>query len=130
MPPVSACITSLLDMTINLQLIYKKSPGRSDPDFRGKNCKAKCKTDHNWEQKSKAEIYVRSYREHFGLWNYDSLFFLFLFVYFSAIMFIFFMWVELFLGLTFLHPDTIVKDFLFEIHMHIRDTYYARVGCC
>ena len=58
-----------------LQLIYEKSPGRSDPDFRGKNCKAKCKTDHNWEQKSKAEIYVRSYREHFGLWNYDSLFF-------------------------------------------------------
>ena len=54
----------------------------------------------------------------------------FLFVYFSAIMFIFFMWVELFLGLTFLHPDTIVKDFLFEIHTHIRDTYYARVGCC
>jgi len=38
--------------------------------------------------------------------------------------------VELFLGLTFLHPDTIVKDFLFEIHTHIRDTYYARVGCC
>ena len=104
-----------------LQLIYEKSPGRSDPDFRGKNCKAKCKTDHNWEQKSKAEIYVRSYREHFGLCNYDSLFFLF--VYFSAIMFIFFMWVELFLGLTFLHPDTIVKDFLYEIHMHIRDTY-------
>ena len=34
------------------------------------------------------------------------------------------------LGLTFLHPDTIVKDFLFEIHTHIRDTYYARVGCC
>jgi len=27
------------------------------------------------------------------------------------------------LGLTFLHPDTIVKDFLFEIHMHIGDTY-------
>ena len=54
----------------------------------------------------------------------------FLFVYFSAIMFIFFMWVELLLGLTFLHPDTIVKDFLFEIHTHIRDTYYARVGCC
>ena len=40
-------------------------------------------------KKSKAEIYVRSYREHFGLCNYDSLFFLF--VYFSAIMFIFFM---------------------------------------
>ncbi len=37
----------------------------------------------------------------------------FFFVCFSAIMFIFFMWVELFLGLTFLHPDTIVKNFLF-----------------
>jgi hypothetical protein len=110
-----------------LQLIIKitRSFGSG---FQRQNCKAKWKTDHNWEQMSKAEIYVRSYREHFGLWNYDSLFFLF--VYFSAIMFIFFMWVELFLGLTFLHPDTIVKDFLFEIHMHIRDTYYACVGCC
>ena len=45
-------------------------------------------------KKSKAEIYVRSYREHFGLCNYDSLFFLF--ICFSAIMFIFFMSVELF----------------------------------
>jgi hypothetical protein len=43
-------------------------------------------------KKSKADIYVRSYREHFGLCNYDSLFFFCLFVvYFSAIMFIFFL---------------------------------------
>ena len=34
------------------------------------------------------------------------------------------------LGLTFLHPDTIVKKLPIPIHMHIRDTYYARVGCC
>jgi hypothetical protein len=38
--------------------------------------------------------------------------------------------VELFLGLTFLHPDTIVKRLPIPIHTHIRDTYYARVGCC
>ena len=46
-------------------------------------------------KKSKADIDVRSYRERFGLCYYDSLFFC-LFVYFSAIMFIFFMWLELF----------------------------------
>ena len=37
---------------------------------------------------------------------------------------------ELFLGLTFLHPDTIVKRLPIPIHTHIRDTYYVRVGCC
>ena len=34
------------------------------------------------------------------------------------------------MGLTFLHPDTIVKRLPIPIHTHIRDTYYARVGCC
>jgi hypothetical protein len=63
------------------------------------------------------------------LCNYDSLFFC-LFVYFSAIMFIFFYVSRTILGLTFLHPDTIVKRLPIPIHTHIRDTYYARVGCC
>ncbi len=93
----NVCITSLLDMAINLQLIIKIT--RSDRSgFQSKDCKAKCQTDHDWKQKSKADIYVRSYRERFGLCYYDSLFFLFVLfvVYFSAIMFIFFMWLELF----------------------------------
>jgi hypothetical protein len=128
MPPGSVCITSLLDMAINLQLIMKNHPVIRIRISKAKIVKPDDRLIMIENKKSKAEIYVRSYREHFGLCNYDSLFFLF--VYFSAIMFIFFMWVELFLGLTFLHPDTIVKDFLFEIHTHIRDTYYARVGCC
>jgi hypothetical protein len=128
MPPGSVCITSLLDMAINLQLIMKNHPVIRIRISKAKIVKPDARLIMIENKKSKAEIYVRSYREHFGLCNYDSLFFLF--VYFSAIMFIFFMWVELFLGLTFLHPDTIVKDFLFEIHTHIRDTYYARVGCC
>ena len=77
-------------------------------------------------KKSKADIYVRSYREQFGLCNYDSLFFC-LFVYFSAIMFIFFMSVELFWA----WPSyTRIPRLPIPIHTHIRDTYYARVGCC
>ena len=74
----SVCITSLLDMAIYLQLIIKIT--RSDGSgFQSKDCKAKCQTDHDWKQKSKADIYVRSYREQFGLCNYDSLFFCSLF---------------------------------------------------
>ena len=90
----SVRITGLLDMAIYLQLIIKIT--RSDGSgFQSKDCKARCQIDHDWKQKSKADIDVISYREHFGLCNYDSLFFLFV-VYFSAIMFIFFMWLELF----------------------------------
>jgi hypothetical protein len=97
-------------MAINLQLIMKNHPVIRIRISKAKIVKPDARLIMIENKKSKAEIYVRSYREHFGLCNYDSLFFLF--VYFSAIMFIFFMWVELFLGLTFLHPDTIVKDFL------------------
>ncbi len=103
----SVRITGLLDMAINLQLIIKitRSFGSG---FQSKSCKAKCQTDHDWEQKSKADIDVRSYRERFDLCYYDSLFFFF-FLFFSAIMFIFFHVSRTIMGLTFLHPDTIVK---------------------
>ena len=127
MPPGSVCITSLLDMTINLQLIMKNHPVIRIRISKAKVVKPNVRLIMIESKKSKADIYVRSYREHFGLCNYDSLLFFFCF---SAIMFIFFMWVELFLGLTFLHPDTIVKWLPIPIHTHIRDTYYARVGCC
>ena len=72
----SVCITSLLDMAINLQLIIK-SPGQTDPDFKAKIVKPNVRLIMIENKKSKADIYVRSYREHFGLCNYDSLFFLF-----------------------------------------------------
>ena len=45
--PVSACITSLLDMTIKLQLIYKNHPVVRIRISEAINCKAKCKIDHN-----------------------------------------------------------------------------------
>jgi hypothetical protein len=95
MPPGSVCITSLLDMTINLQLIMKNHPVIRIRISKAKVVKPNVRLIMIESKKSKADIYVRSYREHFGLCNYDSLFFL-LFVYFSAIMFIFFMSVELF----------------------------------
>ena len=75
---------------------YKKSPGHSDPDFKAKIVKPNVRLIMIESKKSKADIDVRSYKEHFGLCNYDSLFFLLFVVYFSAIMFIFFMWLELF----------------------------------
>jgi hypothetical protein len=89
MPPGSVCITSLLDMAINLQLIMKNHPVIRIRISKAKIVKPDARLIMIENKKSKAEIYVRSYREHFGLCNYDSLFFLF--VYFSAIMFIFFM---------------------------------------
>ena len=61
-------------------------------------------------KKSKADIYVRSYRKHFGLWNYDSLFFFVLFVCYLLRYYVYIFYVtRTILGLTFLHPDTIVK---------------------
>ena len=86
----SVRITGLLDMAIYLQLIIK-SPGQTDPDFKAKIVKPNVRLIMIESKKSKADIYVRSYRERFGLCYYDSLFFFCLFVYFSAIMFIFFM---------------------------------------
>ncbi len=80
-------------------------------------------------KKSKADIYVRSYRERFGLCYYDSLFFC-LFVTLVLSCLYFFYVGRTIMGLTFLHPDTIVKRFPIPIYTHIRDTYYARVGCC
>ena len=117
----SVCITSLLDMAINLQLIMK-----NHPVIRIRISKAKIAKPNvrliMIESKSPKQIFMS---DHLGniLVCVITTHCFFLFVYFSAIMFIFFMWVELFMGLTFLHPDTIVKDFLFEIHMHIGDTY-------
>jgi len=66
-------------------------------------------------KKSKADIYVRSYREHFGLWNYDSLFFFVLFVCCLLRYYVYIFYVtRTILGLTFLHPDTTIEtDFLF-----------------
>ena len=103
-----------------LQLIYIKSPGRSDPDFRGKNCKAKCKTDHNWEQIPKQ----RFMSDHIGnILVCETMTHCFcLFVCFSAIMLIFFMWVELFWAWPSWTRDIIVK-LPIEIHTQIRDTY-------
>ena len=88
MPPGSVCITSLLDMTINLQLIMKNHPVIRIRISKEKVVKPNVRLIMIESKKSKADIYVRSYREHFGLCNYDSLFFLF--VCFGAIMFIFF----------------------------------------
>ena len=124
----SVRITGLLDMEIYLQLIIK-SPGQTDPDFKAKIVKPNVRLIMIENKKSKADIYVRSYREQFGLCNYDSLFFLvccLLQCYHVCIFYV----IRTILGLTFLHPDTIVKRFLIPIHTHIRDTYYARVGCC
>ena len=121
----SVRITGLLDMAIYLQLIIKIT--RSDRSgFQSKSCKAKCQNDHDWEQKSKADIYVRSYREHFGLWNYDSPFFLVcLFICLSRYYVYIFYVTRTILGLTFLHPDTTIEtDFLFLfLFIRIWDTY-------
>ena len=66
-------------------------------------------------KKSKADIYVRSYREHFGLCNYDSLFFFVcLFVLFVCYLLRYYVYIfyvtRTILGLTFLHPDTTIEQ--------------------
>ena len=86
----SVRITGLPDMAIYLQLIIK-SPGQTDPDFKAKIVKPDVRLIMIESKKSKADIDVRSYGEHFGLCNYDSLFFLFVCFVCCAIMFIFFM---------------------------------------
>ena len=73
----SVCITSLLDMTINLQLIMKNHPVIRIRISKAKIVKPNVRLIMIESKKSKADIYVRSYREQFGLCNYDSLFFLF-----------------------------------------------------
>jgi len=75
MPPGSVCITSLLDMTINLQLIMKNHPVIRIRISKAKVVKPNVRLIMIESKKSKADIYVRSYRERFGLCNYDSLFF-------------------------------------------------------
>ncbi len=88
------------------------------------NCKAKCKTDHDWEQIPKQ----RFMSDHIGnILVCETMTHCFLFVcFFSAIMLIFFMWVELFWAWP-SYTRILLKNFLFEIPMQIRDTYYA---CC
>jgi len=71
----SVCITSLLDMTINLQLIMKNHPVIRIRISKAKVVKPNVRLIMIESKKSKADIYVRSYRERFGLCNYDSLFF-------------------------------------------------------
>jgi len=75
----SVCITSLLDMTINLQLIMKNHPVIRIRISKAKVVKPNVRLIMIESKKSKADIYVRSYRERFGLCNYDSLFFCCLF---------------------------------------------------
>ena len=128
MPPGSVCITSLLDMTINLQLIYKNHPVVRIRISEAIHCKVRCKTDHNWKQKSK-QRFISDQIGNILVCEITTHCF-FLFVYFSAIMFIFFIWVELFFGLDLPTPGYYCKRLPIEIHTHIRDTYYARVGCC
>ena len=53
----------------------------------------------------------------------------FLFIYFSAIMFIFFYVSGTIFGLDLPTPGYYCKRLPIPIHMHIGDTYYARVGC-
>ena len=62
----SVRITGLLDMAIYLQLIIK-SPGQTDPDFKAKVVKPNVRMIMIENKKSRADIYVRSYRKHFGL---------------------------------------------------------------
>ena len=49
---------------------------------------------------------------------------------FSAIMFIFFYVSGTIFGLDLPTPGYYCKRLPIPIHMHIGDTYYARVGCC
>ena len=124
----SVCITSLLDMAINLQLIIKIT--RSfESGFQSKDCKARCQTNHDWKQKSKADIDVRSYRELLICETTTHHFFLFVVICLLRYYVYIFYVTRTILGLTFLHPDTIETDFLF-LFIRIWDTYYARVGCC
>jgi hypothetical protein len=89
MPPGSVCITSLLDMTINLQLIMK-----NHPVIRIRISKAKVVKPNvrliMIESKSPKQRFMS---DHIGniLVCVITTHCFFLFVYFSAIMFIFFM---------------------------------------
>ena len=58
MPPGSVCITSLLDMTINLQLIMKNHPVIWIRISKAKIVKPDARLIMIENKKSKAEIYV------------------------------------------------------------------------
>ena len=130
MPPVSACITttSLLDMTINLQLIYKKSPGRSDPDFRGNKLQSQMQ-DWSWLRTDSEQIYIRSDREHFGLCEITTHCFFLL----CLLSCLYFFYVSgTILGLTFLDSDTIVNFLLRFIcrQRHLLSCCRLSIGEC
>ena len=110
-----------------LQLIYKNHPVVRIRISEATNCKAKCKTDHNWEQIPKQ----RFMSDHIGnILVCETMTHCFFVCFFSAIMLIFFMWVELFLGLTFLHPDTIVKTSYLRFICISETPTKLVVGCC
>ncbi len=117
--PVSFCKPAYWTWQLNCNWFIKitRSFGSG---FQKQNCKAKCKTDHNWEQSPKH----RFISDHIGnILVCETMTHCFLFVcFFSAIMLIFFMWVELFWAWP-SYTRILLKNFLFEIPMHIRDTY-------
>ena len=111
-----------------LQLIYEKSPGRSDPDFRSKIAKPNGRLIII-ENKSPKQRFMSDHIGNILVCETTNHCF-FLFVYFSAIMFIFFYVSGTILGLTFLHPDTIVKTSYLRFLCISETPTKLVVGCC
>ncbi len=121
MPPGSACITSLLDMTINLQLIMKNHPVSRIRISKTKIVKPNVRLIII-ESKSPKQILTS---DHLGnilvLCYYDSLFFFLLFTLVLSCLYFLCEWN--YFGLDLPTPGYYCKRLPILIHMHIGDTY-------